>query len=66
MPFDHRPPEPVHIPGILKGEEIVLRKGREAGRGDSNQGYRSSRDSTSIESDRRQPILPSMPSIPPA
>jgi hypothetical protein len=60
-----QPPEPVHVPGIHKGEEYVIEKGREPGRGDPG-AYRSSRDSTSINADKHAPIHPAMPSIPPA
>jgi len=66
MAFRRKPPAPVHVAGMHKGEEMVLHKGREAGRGAREQGYRSARDSTSIESDRREPIHPAMPNIPPA
>ena len=59
------PPQPVHISGMHKGEELVLEKGREAGRGGEDQ-YRSARDSTSINPESRQPIDPAMPNIPPA
>jgi hypothetical protein len=60
-----RPPQPVHVAGTLKGEEVVLRKGREPGRRAGKQ-YRSARDSTGINPASRQPIDPAMPSIPPA
>jgi hypothetical protein len=50
---------------MKKGEEFVLEKGREAGRGDRRQ-YRAARDSTSINPEHHRPILPEMPSIPPA
>ncbi len=59
------PPEPVHVPGIARGEEHATKKGREAGRGAPGQ-YRSARDSTSINPDQHAPIHPAMPSIPPA
>ncbi len=59
------PPQPVHIPGTVKGEETVLHRGREPGRGEGKQ-YRSPRDSTGIRAGDRQPIDPRMPSIPPA
>jgi hypothetical protein len=62
--FPH-PPDPVHIPGTSKGEELTLKRGKEPGRGDGKQ-YRSSRDSTGINADDRKPILPSMPGTPPA
>jgi hypothetical protein len=56
--------EPIHVPGTMKGEETVLHKGREAGRGGRD--YRSARDATSINPQDRQPIHPAMPNIPPA
>jgi hypothetical protein len=61
----HHPPEPIHISGNNRGEEMNLRKGREAGRGDQKQ-YRASRDATGINASDRRPIDPRMPSIPPA
>lgn len=61
----YNPPEPNHVPGVHKGEEYVLEKGREDGRGNPGQ-YRSSRDSTSINPKKQGPIHPAMPSIPPA
>lgn len=60
-----QPPEPVHVGGIHKGEEYVLRMGREAGRGCPGE-YRSARDATSINPDKHGPIHPAMPSLPPA
>lgn len=60
-----KPLEPVHVEGTIKGEETVLRKGHEAGRGGRRQ-YRWSRDSTSINPKDHEPILPGMPQIPPA
>lgn len=60
-----RPPQPTHIPGTLRGEEMTIEKGQEAGRGGAFQ-YRSARDSTSINPRSRRPIHPKMPSIPPA
>jgi hypothetical protein len=42
-----------------------LNKGKEPGRGQGKQ-YRSSRDSTGINPQNRQPISPAMPNIPPA
>ncbi len=59
-----RPPEPTHIKGTKKGEEYALEHGKEHGRGGKQ--YRSARDSTSINPSNREPILPMMPSIPPA
>ena len=61
----YTPPEPVHVPGIHKGEEYALNKGHEDGRGCDGQ-YRSARDSTSINPESHGPIHPAMPSIPPA
>lgn len=63
MRIHKKPPEPVHVPGMHKGEELAL-KGREPGRGGKEQ-YRSSRDSTSINAEHVRPIDPAMPSIPP-
>lgn len=60
------PPKPVHVPGSSKGEEQVKNKGREPGRGQGTRDYRTARDSTSINAESRDPILPEMPSIPPA
>jgi len=61
----NKPPAPVHVPGMERGEELVLKKGREPGRGCGERGYRSARDSTAIEPSAREPIDPSMPRIPP-
>ena len=60
------PPHPNHVPGIKKGEEAVIRKGREPGRGTTAGSYRDARDSTTINADLRQPIHGDMPNIPPA
>lgn len=61
------PPQPVHVPGTTRGEELVLRLGKEAGRCQTNsRNYRSARDSTGINPRQRRPIHPDMPSIPPA
>lgn len=64
--FFHRvPPQPYHIPGVPRGEELV-RKRRENGRGPHlGRGYRIARDSTSVNPKARGPILPIMPHIPP-
>jgi hypothetical protein len=62
----HDPPKPIHVPGTQKGEELAHLKGHEPGRGGKDTlGYRSSRDSTGIDSKGRQPIDPRMPNIPP-
>jgi hypothetical protein len=61
------PPRPIHIPGTNKGEELVLKKGHEPGRYErGKKGYRSARDSTSINADAQGPIDPRMPEMPPA
>ena len=59
-----KPPQPVHVSGMKRGEEFVLEKGREPGRGGRQ--YRSARDATGINPASHQPIDPAMPSIPPA
>ncbi len=60
-----KPLQPVHVKGNMRGEETVLEKGREPGRGGPGH-YRASRDSTSINPQAHSPIHPAMPSIPPA
>lgn len=60
------PPHPTHIKGTSKGEELVLKKGREPGRKAGGGGYRTARDSTSINPEARRPIHPDSPEIPPA
>lgn len=59
------PDLPSHTPGTPKGEERVLRKGREAGRQD-REPHRTARDSTSINPEAHGPIDPRMPQMPPA
>jgi hypothetical protein len=58
-------PQPVHVPGTPKGEEQAL-NGREPGRDLNRKYYRSARDSTGINADKREPIVPGMANIPPA
>ena len=58
-------PIPNHVSGTPKGEEQAL-SGREPGRETGRKNYRDARDSTGINPDARQPILPVMPNIPPA
>jgi hypothetical protein len=58
-------PQPVHVPGTPKGEEQAIDH-REPGRDPHRKNYRSARDSTGINSRDRNPIVPVMPSIPPA
>jgi hypothetical protein len=61
-----QPPAGVHIPGTRKGEEVVIRNGREPGREEPGvTGYRSARDSTTINPKCREPIDPRMPEMPP-
>lgn len=65
--FSKHPPKPVHIAGTNKGEEMVQHHGHEAGRAEAGApGYRTARDSTSINPSSKGPIDPRMPSIPPA
>ncbi len=67
MPHDKRNPQPVHVPGTMKGEEMVVKQGSEPGRGAAQgRSYRSARDSTGINAHLRQPIHPSMPNLPPS
>lgn len=58
-------PQPVHVPGTPKGEEQAL-SSHEPGRDPARKYYRSARDSTGINPDRREPIVPGMANIPPA
>lgn len=64
MQNHRKPPDPVHVGGMHKGEEHALKKGHEPGRGGKQ--YRIARDSTGINPENRKPILPAMPNIPPA
>ena len=67
MAHDKRNPQPVHMPGTAKGEEMTLTQGKEAGRGEAHgRSYRSARDSTGINASDRQPIDPNMPNLPPS
>ncbi len=65
MAMQQDPPEPVHVPGMHRGEELVLEKGHEPGRRGGGRDYRTARDSTSIDPQRRNPIDPAMPNMPP-
>ena len=56
---------PAHTPGTPKGEELIRRKGREAGRHDQPP-HRTARDSTSLRPSAHGPIDPRMPHMPPA
>jgi hypothetical protein len=64
MHRNRKPLEPIHVPGMQRGEEMAL-KSPEPGRGGRRQ-YRDARDSTGINPKEKQPILASMPNIPPA
>jgi acetyl-CoA carboxylase alpha subunit len=65
--FGDGAPEPTHVFGTARGEELVKRRGREHGRSDRNpRGYRDARDSTGLNAKQRRPIDPAMPEIPPA
>lgn len=56
---------PSHTPGTPKGEELIRRKGREAGRS-AKAPHHTARDSTSIRPSAHGPIDPRMPHLPPA
>lgn len=55
---------PSHTPGTLKGEEAVIREGREPGRS-TTPPDRTARDATSINPGQEDPIDPRMPQMPP-
>jgi hypothetical protein len=54
---------PAHTPGVEKGEE---RSGRSHNGRRVEKCSRTSRDATSINADKRAPIDPRMPNLPPA
>ena len=58
--------QPVHVRGTMKGEEMVLDKGHEPGRGGEGKDYRTARDSTGIRWRSKGPIDRRMPNIPPS
>ena len=60
-----KPPQPVHIPGTVKGEELAL-SSREAGRGAGGKHYATARDATGINPEAREPIHPDMPHLQPS
>jgi hypothetical protein len=60
------PPQPTHVPGTMRGEEMALNQGPEPGRGRGMRDYRCARDSTGISPAKRRPIHPDMPNIPPS
>lgn len=60
---DGKPPKPVHQKGTSRGEELARKQGSEPGR----KGSRTTpRYSTGINPDKRKPIDPSSPYLPPA
>jgi hypothetical protein len=63
--FDSRAELPAHTPGTPRGEELVRRHGREAGR-ERAVPSRTARDATSVNAEARMPIDPQMPHLPPA
>lgn len=63
--YDSKATLPSHTPGTPKGEERVIRHGREPGRGDKR-AHRTARDSTSVNPEGREPIDARMPEMPPA
>jgi hypothetical protein len=70
-PADEGSPEPDHVPGTGKGEEMAIKEGREAGRedvgtshADRPAGTRTGRDATTAAGDE-DPIDPSSPPMPP-
>lgn len=66
-PSPHPPPQPTHVKGIDKGEELARKMGKEPGRGGRGaRPYRTARDATAIDPDARNPIHPDSPHIPPA
>lgn len=63
--LDSRAELPSHTPGTPRGEDLVRRYGREAGRQHPYFG-RTARDATSVNASDREPIDPRMPHLPPA
>ncbi len=61
---DSNQPQPSHVAGIPKGEEQAMNS-KEPGREKDRKNYQDARDSTGINADKRQPIHPAMPNIPP-
>ncbi|MGI8955964.1 MAG: hypothetical protein ACR2II_03490 [Chthoniobacterales bacterium] len=61
----NKPPQPVHIPGNPKGEELAL-DNHEPGRGHGGKSYTTARDATGINPEARGPIHPDMPNLQPA
>lgn len=70
---EKNPPEPVHQPGVPKGEEIVEDEGKEPGRKDTGTtgagrpaGTSTSRDATGVDPEGAKPVDPNSPTLPPA
>jgi hypothetical protein len=61
----NKPPQPVHVPGTVRGEELAL-DNKEAGRGEGGKSYTTSRDATGINPEARAPIHPDMPNLQPS
>ena len=55
---------PAHTPGVPRGEEFRKTNGPEPGR-EGKRFQRTARDATSINADKRGPIDPRMPQMPP-
>ena len=58
-----KPPDPVYVPCVGKGEEHVIEHGREDGRG-SRGSYRAARDFTGVNPDARASLHSARPGIP--
>lgn len=66
LPYHSRKSEmPSHTTGTARGEEWVVRQGREPGRHDQPP-MRTAADSSGVNAKHRGPIDPRMPHIPPA
>jgi hypothetical protein len=58
-----RPDIDAHVEGTKRGEEWAYQGGKEPGREGKG---RTSRDATGINADKRAPIDPRMPNLPPS
>ncbi len=58
-----RPDIDAHTPGTKRGEEWAYKGSKEPGREGA---ARTARDATGINADKREPIDPRMPHLPPA
>jgi hypothetical protein len=72
MDTQQTPPEPVHEPGSMRGEEAARKLGVEPGRQETTTqegrriGTSTPRFATGINPDDRKPIDPRSPFLPPA